>query len=1001
MILDSPLRHVNTNLPCLLDIFQLLESPDPSPYLDVCMSSDYADIFKACLSAERYDGMRTRLHNYQKNSVFKMLRRELLPDLLLDPKFSPILENEDTEKKRLNHPLLPYFQFARGFDEATNRWVYQNKNAPGRPVSAQDVSWYEDSRGGIICEDMGTGKTCECLALTLLTKRQMAHPPIEGERLPCVGTVASALKTSRARKPGRVPQLKDLAAERALLSCAESLRVMNDDKMIPADIWQQQLEPYPPYYLVNPIADSNARRTASHRNREMAMFRVYMSSSTIVVVPDNLIDQWVREKYKHVEDSCGLEILKIDDSMREIPDPPALIKYDLVLITVSRLSEEYTKIDSNIDVLWQRCRCLSLGFSKCSCEMRTEKLLFRSPLLRVHWKRLIVDEGHIMSARNTTRSLMVTYLIADRRWVCTGTPTHNLVHATSALVSGAQTIASTPSYAESDSCTTAGNDIDNSDTLHDSNEESIEDPETRRRPGLGPRESSSDFLQLGTLISKFLRVGPFAHSASMWSSLIVQPYKRNEPGASNRLRMLMQSIMVRNLPETVHSEIQLPPLYERAVELQPTRQQALTYNTIVAFFHINAILTERAGRDYFFHPENKQHLRRIVKNLFLSCFWFPISLKHISDGITNGQRALELWKQGKKPYSDKDVSTLEQSVGVLVQASDDSEWTFVAQSETVGYWVDGLPQKLTKSMFRPPSASGDNPSRIATPDQLQEIATCAKEMTTAADDDMPPRIINISPHEYEQLRSSTIPSCTSNKIAYIVDQVQRFHQSEKCIVFVNSPSEVLLVHDALGLARILHLVYANQGMSRNQRRHNIMTFSTSVVYNVIVMDVHLAAYGIDLSAASRVWFTSPIWQAARERQAIKRAHRLGQTKPVFVETLLTEGSLEEELWRRRQEISSDGSDDGTVAKDIEEDGKMRRLLTDLSFVIPGTSETLDSGRFASGLRFWPQKVQYSDRLRQKYEKWCPQSPARKVCRLRLRVVEPAESAQKTQQDSCE
>ncbi|KAJ2787589.1 hypothetical protein GGI15_000612 [Coemansia interrupta] len=960
----------------------LLESPDPSPYLDMCMSSEYADIFRACLSAERYDGMRTRLHNYQKKSVFKMLRRELLPDLLLDPEFNPLFENKDIEKKRRSNPLLPYFQFARGLDEATNRWVYQNKNNPGRSVSAQDVSWYEDSRGGIICEDMGTGKTCECLALTLLTKRQMAQPPIEGERLPCVGIAASALKTGRTRKPGRVPQLKDLAAERALLSCAESLRVMHDDKMIPADIWQQQLEPYPPYYLVNPAADSNARRTVSQRNLEMAMFRVYVSSSTIVVVPDNLVDQWVREKYKHVEDSCGLEILKIDDSMLEIPDPTTLIKYDLVLITVSRLSEEYTKIDSNMDVLWQRCRCLSLGFTKCSCEKRTEKLLFRSPLLRVHWKRLIVDEGHIMSARNTTRSLIVAYLIADRRWVCTGTPTHNLVHATSALVSETQPIAATSSYIESD-------------------EDSTEGAESRRKPGLGPRESSSDFLQLGTLISKFLRVGPFAHSASLWSSLVVQPYKRNEPGASDRLRMLMQSIMVRNLPETVHSEIQLPPLHERVVEIPPTRQQALTYNTIVGFFHINAILTERDGRDYFFHPENKQHLRRIVKNLFLSCFWFSISLKHISDGVINGQRALELWKQGKKPYSDKDVSTLEQSIGVLIQASDDSEWSFVAQSETVGYGVDGLPLKLTKSMFRPPSASGDNAYRIATPEQLLEIAARAKEMTTAVDDDMPPRIVNVSPEEYEQLRASTVSSCTSNKIAYIVDKVRRFHQSEKCIVFVNSPGEVLLVHDALELARILHLVYANQGMSRSQRRHNIMTFSTSVVYNVIVMDVHLAAYGIDLSAASRVWFTSPIWQAARERQAIKRAHRLGQTRPVFVETLLTKGSLEEELWRRRQEISNDGNDDGVVAKDIEEDGKMRRLLTNLKFITPSTSETFDSGRFASGLKFWPQKIQYSDRLRQKYERWCPQLPARKACRLRLRVVEPTESAQQTQQNSHE
>ncbi|KAJ1893889.1 hypothetical protein LPJ66_005503 [Kickxella alabastrina] len=1018
----------DNDLPSLLDIFQFLDSPDPSLYINVCLSSEYADIFQACIGASIYDGMRTLLYRYQKNSVFKMLRRELLPDFILDPNYAPLTENENIETKRFCHPLLPFFQFAHGFDQATNRWSYTHQQSPNTPVPAQDVAWYSDARGGIICEDMGTGKTCECLALILLTKRQMARPPIEGETLPCVGTVTSRLETDAGKNTSDnnsgvglprkgVPSLKYLAVRTALLSCAESLRVMHDDGMIPDDLWQQ-LEPYPPYYWVNPIAESRTRRGAPTDNMQSLFFKVYLSSSTIVVVPDNLVDQWVREKYKHVEDHGGLEILKLDDSVNTIPEPQTLIKYDLVLVSVSRLSKEYNPIDSNLAELWNMCRCYSRGLSRCTCDRRAHSALNRSPLLRVHWKRIIVDEGHIMSSRNTTRSLMAAYLIAERRWVCTGTPTHNLVHATSALTVDKQStrppLSLPPTLAAAaDADADANTDTDanpefafqTSSECSDSPPNSSTNARARKMPRrhlVDPRESSSDFLQLGTLVSKFLRVGPFAHSTSTWTNLMVLPYKQNKPGAFDRLQALMQNIMVRNRPDAITSDVQLPPLHEKIIQLSPTRHQALTYNIVVAFFNINAVLTERVGRDYFFHPENKRHLRQIVENLFHACFWFSINPKHIADGVMNGKQALELWERGEKPYSVEDVDLLRRSIAELQRASSDSEWAYVAHAESVGYWISGLPHKISEHLFNAPTDTAEcqnsESARLATASQLLQMVAAAKDMLATASDGLPPLSTNIDPSEFEELQSAKMSGCTSNKIAYILDQIRLFYQDEKCIVFANTQNEVALLHEALDVARIPHLVYANQAMSQSQRRHNITTFSTSTFYNVILVDVYLAAYGIDLSAASRVWFVSPIWQAARERQAIKRAHRLGQSRPVFVETLLTRKTIEEALWRRRQEISRNDSE--MVAKDVEEDGKMRGMLSDSKFIEVDESTDANSvvGVFGSDIRFWPANIRYPRQLRQKYKMWSPGSPENvspsvpffKTRRLTLRLTEGSE-----------
>jgi SNF2 family DNA or RNA helicase len=83
----------------------------------------------------------------------------------------------------------------------------------------------------------------------------------------------------------------------------------------------------------------------------------------------------------------------------------------------------------------------------------------------------------------------------------------------------------------------------------------------------------------------------------------------------------------------------------------------------------------------------------------------------------------------------------------------------------------------------------------------------------------------------------------------------------------------------------------------------ILTFNTSENANVIIMAVQKAAYGIDLSSATRVFFVSPVWQTAMEQQAIKRAHRIGQKGPVYIETLVIRNTIEDELLKRRDQVS--------------------------------------------------------------------------------------------------
>lgn len=54
-------------------------------------------------------------------------------------------------------------------------------------------------------------------------------------------------------------------------------------------------------------------------------------------------------------------------------------------------------------------------------------------------------------------------------------------------------------------------------------------------------------------------------------------------------------------------------------------------------------------------------------------------------------------------------------------------------------------------------------------------------------------------------------------------------------------------------------------------------------------------FGLNLTAADYVLITDPWWNPAAEDQAMGRAHRIGQSRPVTVYRLVTKGTVEERI----------------------------------------------------------------------------------------------------------
>jgi SNF2 family DNA or RNA helicase len=64
---------------------------------------------------------------------------------------------------------------------------------------------------------------------------------------------------------------------------------------------------------------------------------------------------------------------------------------------------------------------------------------------------------------------------------------------------------------------------------------------------------------------------------------------------------------------------------------------------------------------------------------------------------------------------------------------------------------------------------------------------------------------------------------------------------------------------------------------------------------VFLVSLKAGGLGLNLTAAEYVFLLDPWWNPAVEAQAIDRAHRIGQTRPVFAFRLIARDTVEEKV----------------------------------------------------------------------------------------------------------
>lgn len=531
----SPFQHnpfleenINRSETSLLELFNDIPSPSP----DAALIKD-PFLQKAAINVlqGKIEGLQTELLPYQRRSAALMLQKEMYPGQVLDPRLLR-LQDRIGEAWYLDPVAGSIFRGAKHYDGVS---------------------------GGILAEEMGTGKTIICLTLLLATRSFPAEAP------EFYWSHAAPVRKS-------IGSLMDMAA-----SCVtrhsqpwRSYYGYARKKDYDGTAFAKAIERNPGSYFLPGIEPRRCGRIGS--NYVAVPRKIYLSSTSLVIVPNNLLAQWRQEIRKHTE---GLEVLVLSKN-DVIPAVEKLLEYDVILFSQSRF-EKLTKNDN----------------------------IAESPLASIHFKRCIVDEGHILgNAKMNHKSFLLMGLDAlqfTSRWIVTGTPSRGLYGA--------------------------------SNQNSDESAESSVNSSPRPRDSHTPIDQSSkemerkDLEKLGSIAALYLKARPWSNSSletedtlAKWNKHLVPP--KSGPGRAGRwdcLKLTVNSLIIRHQLSEVLD--QLPPVDEKIVLLQGSYQDMLSLNIFAMMVISNAVQSQRTDMDYFFHVKQRKSLLQIVHNLKQSSFF--------------------------------------------------------------------------------------------------------------------------------------------------------------------------------------------------------------------------------------------------------------------------------------------------------------------------------------------------------------------------------------------
>lgn len=894
-------------------------------------------------------GLKTELYPYQCRSAAKMIQREVNPARMLDPRLETLIG-------------------------PTGRTFYFDGEAC---MLYSQGSEYDEARGGILAETMGYGKTLICLATILQTKGHWPRiPPRFSENLhpvrPQVGSLVevAAAAANRAQIPWK--------------SYFEQLSRDGDD----FGNCVRALEANPVAYRIPGESKKSARAGGTGAQPDI----IRLCSATVIIVPSNLVSQWRNQIKLHLEEDC-LSVLVMEDLHERMPAASKLLSYDIILISKPRFEREYALEGVLMQDGMRRDNCCC-GSTLCRCPYRSPLRAMHFLRLVVDEGHSFVSSGALTNAANLLSQLHVERKWIVSGTPSSGLIGVELDIAALETVGMAfksdgsvnQEILAT--RRKEVSLAQERKDIEKigrivvdflrlrpwatvkGDADAVSWRKYVMPSATGIRKvaslkstleGLVVRHRIEDIeadLKLPPLSNRVVHIEP-AYFDKLSINLFISAltanaitsertdqdymfHARNRKQLDQLVRNLRQSgfywtgFEPHEVAETIRISSEYATNPENVIPLDDLRslEEAIRIGQICLNSAAWTAMCQFSEMGLFVDgfPEEASHgwaLDSQVgrKPLLIGTTPLQLAQKHVQKNLYASNPAAGLFVAGvaamdkvrnkgheSKPSPSKDPSlarykarskvkrVIPDSTIVAVSALANRNITARAPGFTVTTEISPLktlPQQ--QSGLRSAMKSGSKSNALGTPK-------------------LPPD----SP-----LTKTRLVGTASAKLSYLLDQVSLLHQSEKILIFYEGDHIAWYIAQCLELINVQHLIYA-KGTSLALRNAYMETFNATETFRVLLMDLRQAAHGLHVASASRVFFVNPVWQPNVEAQAIKRAHRIGQSRPVYVETLVLKDTVEEQLLQRRQSMTI--QEHLKAAKSPLDDSAMNEMIRNATFV---------------------------------------------------------------------
>ncbi|CAI9292704.1 unnamed protein product [Lactuca saligna] len=405
---------------------------------------------------------------------------------------------------------------------------------------------------------------------------------------------------------------------------------------------------------------------------------------------------------------------------------------------------------------------------------------------------------------------------------------------------------------------------------------------------------------------RFLRYNPFSVFKSFCSQ-IKAPIQRNPVSGYKRLQLILKTIMLRRTKRTlVKGEpiICLPPKTITLKKVDFTEEERDFYRSLEAESRAQFAKYAAAGTV----KQNYVNILLMLLRLRQACD-HPLLVKDCIP-TTNRRLCVEKAKELPSEKLNTLLNCLEASLAICGICNDPPEDAVVTSCEHV-FCNQCILEHLSSDDNQCPSSDCKN---LISKSSVFSKSTL--EVSSGSLESEP--CLRIEPTK--ALDSSKIKAALQvlQSISTPKGILGNAHVKEKAIVFSQWTRmldllEVCLKDSSIGYRRL------DGTMSVVARDKAVKDFNTLPEVSVMIMSLKAASLGLNMVAACHVILLDLWWNPTTEDQAIDRAHRIGQTRPVTVLRLTVKDTVEDRILalqekKRKMVASAFGDDDNGGSK---------------------------------------------------------------------------------------